>query len=498
MVIIKYLDNKIKEEIGLNYVFNELYIITPYGMTRKKKIRVYNRMEMDLLHNELDNVENIIDSLQRNKESYSEIERNMMEFKDITNLIKRYNRNYILDEVELFEIKSFAINIQKLLSTYKTLELDIDIELYSMKKIIKLLNPENNTSHTFYIYNAYSGELEGIRNKKMQLEKIIFKEEDQKRIKLLKNERLDLVVEEEKLESIIKRDLSTKMYDYIDKIKHNIDALGRLDILIAKGKIAIEYSAVKPKIMENINIYFKEMKNPKVINHLEENNKNYIPVSISLKNGVTVITGANMGGKSVTIKTMVLNLLLAQMGFYVFAKEAEFSVMDFIYLISDDMQSISKGLSSFGAEIIKINEAVKDIKKSNGFIGLDEFARVTNPGEGSILLRALCKFLKGYNTISLISTHYDGIIDEDMKHYQVIGLKNVDECILKNKINIDKEDSTRIIQDKMDYRLEVVDENCTVPKDAIKVAKLLGLDEKILDYTESIYYLKKVGGYNGK
>ncbi|WP_339361739.1 lysine 5,6-aminomutase reactivase ATPase KamC [Vallitalea maricola] len=486
VVIIKYLDNKIKEEIGFNYILNELSINTPYGMAVKKKNRVYRKEEYNLLRNELDNVEKIIDSLHRNKEAYSEIERTMMEFKDITNLIKRYNRNYILDEVELFEIKSFAINTQKLLSTYKNLDLDIDIKFQSMKSIIKLLNPENKTSHTFSIYNAYSIELEEVRNKKIKLEKLIFKEENQERIKLLKSERLDLVVEEEKLESSIKKCLSEKIYDYIDDIKHNIDAIGRLDMLIAKGRIAIKYLAVKPKILEEVNICFKDMKNPKVINYLRENNKDYIPVSISLEKGVTVITGANMGGKSVTIKTMVLNLLLALMGFYVFAAEAEVAMMDFVYLISDDMQSISKGLSSFGAEIIKINEAIKDIKTGNGFIGLDEFARVTNPGEGVILLRALCKFLKDYNTVSLISTHYDGIIDRDMKHYQVVGLKNVDEINLRNKINVDREDSTRIIQDKMDYRLEIVDEHCAVPKDAIKVAKLLGLDEKILDYTEAM------------
>ncbi|GKX29237.1 endonuclease MutS2 [Vallitalea longa] len=479
------IDNKMKQEIGLNYILNELAIITPYGIDMKRKLKVFKRNEKKLLVDELDNVECIIESLKKNQCLYSDIERTMMEFKDISNLIKRYNENYILDEVELYEIKNFAINIQKLISIYKALSLDIDVKFYSLKNIVELLNPVGKVTKSFYIYDAYSKELSDIRNKKTNIEKLIFKEIDEEKNRVLKNKRLDLVVMEEKIQRKIQKRLSQKIYLCIKDINKNIVALGKLDMLIAKGKIAIKYCAVKPELDDKINILFHEMKNPKIINYLEKDNKKYIPVSIELKQGVTVITGANMGGKSVTIKTIVLNLILAQMGFYVFAVKASFSMMDFIYLVSDDMQSISRGLSSFGAEIIKINEAVEDIKKSNGFIGLDEFARVTNPREGFILLKALCKFLKDYNTISLVSTHYDGIIDKDIKHYQVVGLKNVDDNILKRHISIDKEDSISIIQEKMDYRLEIVDEKCTVPKDALKVAKMMGLDEKIIEYTES-------------
>ena len=451
----------------------------------KRKLKVFKRNEKELLVNELNNVESIIKSLREKQYQYNDIERIMMEFKDISNLMARYNKNYILDEIELFEIKNFAINIEKLMNIYMDINLNIDVEFYSMSKIVELLNPEGKITRSFQIYNSYSEELSDVRKEKTNIEKLIFKEIDVNKIKSLKNKRLDLVVIEDKIQRKIQKELSEKIYLYIEDIKKNIIALGRLDLLIAKGKIAIKYGAVKPVVKKEINISFHEINNPKVMNYLEKDNKKYIPISIDLDQGVTVITGANMGGKSVTIKTIVLNLLLAQMGFYVFAEKASFSMMDFIYLVSDDMQSISRGLSSFGAEIIKLNEAVDDIKESNGFIGLDEFARVTNPREGFILLKALCKFLKNYNTISLISTHYDGIIDKDIKHYQVVGLKNVDDDMRKRHIAMDKEDSISIIQEKMDYRLEVVDEKCTVPKDALKVARMLGLDEEIIGYAES-------------
>jgi len=85
-------------------------------------------------------------------------------------------------------------------------------------------------------------------------------------------------------------------------------------------------------------------------------NKKYTPISIRLNIGTTMITGANMGGKSVALKTIAENVLLFQMGFFVFAKYASIPLLDFIFFVSDDVQDISKGLSTFGAEIIKLKE----------------------------------------------------------------------------------------------------------------------------------------------
>jgi len=64
-------------------------------------------------------------------------------------------------------------------------------------------------------------------------------------------------------------------------------------------------------------INFIEAFNPEIKEILEKGAKVFTPVSIDLSSGATIITGANMGGKSVTLKTIVLNLLLGQMGFFV-------------------------------------------------------------------------------------------------------------------------------------------------------------------------------------
>ena len=174
-------------------------------------------------------------------------------------------------------------------------------------------------------------------------------------------------------------------------------------------------------------------------------------------------------------------------GFFVFAEKAQFSILDFIHFVSDDMQSISKGLSTFGAEIIKLKEVVECVKRENGFIALDEFARGTNPQEGYYLVKALSKYLTKFNSVSLISTHYDGVAQDNMNHYQVVGLKNVDFNALKYKIDLNKTHSVEIIQEHMEYTLEKVSKENKVPKDALNIAVLLGLDNEIVDIAKGFY-----------
>lgn len=82
------------------------------------------------------------------------------------------------------------------------------------------------------------------------------------------------------------------------------------------------------------------------------------------------------------------------------AKDYNLCVLDFIYLISDDLQDVNKGLAIFGAEIIKLKGIIKLIQMQDVFIAFDEFARGTNPSEGRILLKSICTYLK--NLILLV------------------------------------------------------------------------------------------------
>lgn len=434
----------------------------------------------------------MISSLKKNKVVYDNIQYEFCKVKNIKNTIVRLENKNILDELELFEIKSFAINVNKIMQYYSKLNIDVDyINFNSLEKVVKLLDPEDLKLTTFQIYGAYSKRLLRIRQNKLNVEKEIFSSTEIKNIEKLKKKRLEIVIQEEEEVLKIRKALTEELYNYLIDVKENITNIGKLDLLIAKADLAIKYNAIKPSINEDNKIYFKELVNPNIQRILDSQGKQYIPISIEIDNKITIISGANMGGKSVSMKTIALNLYLFQCGFFVFAKEANLCILDFIYLVSDDMQDINKGLSTFGAEIIKLKEITKLIKIRDGFIALDEFARGTNPIEGRLLLKSICEYFKQYNSISLISTHLDDININDVDYYQVIGLKNVNFEGLKRQIDlrIGKDKSSngvKILQEYMDYRMEKVSKETKVPKDAINICKLLGLDNEIINIANKL------------
>ncbi|HEY8805741.1 MAG TPA: hypothetical protein VIM42_11680 [Clostridium sp.] len=484
----KFLDKQQRTQIGFSFVMDKLEIITSYGLCEKKDIRPFKASETMELTHELDNLEDIIESMRSNTYEYEKIEKIFYKIKDIRNSVKRFSQGGTLDEVELYEIKYFSILVIELKNILDKLYLNKEeVRINSLDEIISLLDPQKNGISTFYVYDEYSKTLKNTRQKKKQMEKEIFAAKTDEESSNLRKKRLGLVIEEEEEELRIRKELTLEISKRTELINQNIKAIGKLDFLIAKANLSLSYNGSRPKICEKMEINFIEAFNPEIKEILEKGAKVFTPVSIDLSSGATIITGANMGGKSVTLKTIVLNLLLGQMGFFVFAKKSQFPILNFIHFVSDDMQSISKGLSTFGAEIIKLKEVVECATRENGFIALDEFARGTNPKEGYYLVKALCKYLTKFKSVSLISTHYDGVALDNMVHYQVTGLKNVDFDALKKEINLNKTHSVEIIQEHMQYKLEKVSKENKVPKDALNIAVLLGFDEEIVDIAKCLY-----------
>lgn len=484
----KFLDVKQREQIGFSFVMDKLGITTPYGLQERKNIVIFKDSEIDKLNHELNSLETIIKSINSHIEEYNSIGRIFCKLKDIRNSIKRCSEGEILDEVELYEIKYFSILVMQLKDVLDELNLNIEeFNLNSLHGIIYTLDPGDSGITTFYVYDEYSETLKKIREKKKQKESEIFTAKTEEERSKLMQQRLDLVIEEETVELSIRKELTIDISKETESLNQDIKAIGRLDFLIAKANLSITYNGTRPKICSEMKIRLSEAWSPEIKEILESDKKRFTPVSIDLNAGTTIITGANMGGKSVTLKTIVLNLLLGQMGFFVFAGEAEFPILNFIHFVSDDMQSVSKGLSTFGAEIIKLKQVVECVKREDGFIALDEFARGTNPKEGYYLVKSLCTYLAKFNSASLISTHYDGVVQDDMDHYQVMGLKNVDFNELKYKINENKTHSVELIQEHMNYKLEKVSKENKVPKDALNIAILLGLQNEIVDIAKEFY-----------
>lgn len=476
----RFIDNKSLDRLDFKRLMSKVDTLSPYGNEKLRNVKPYKRGEEIKLNSEFDRMEEFIEFSRGRRDLIRKIETAIHKMKDIKNILKNTLKGNILDSVDFFEIKVQAMLMQELREYISQFPSSLnEFYLGNMASVVHILDPDDEKVPTFYIYDSYSLELKKVRTEKKSLETQIFATNDIDEKTRLKELRLSLLVEEEKEELKIREELTKTIFEYSKEYLENIEKIANLDFLMAKVRFAKNYEAIRPMISEKIEIDAVGLKNIEVMEMLKSVGREFTPIDIALNSGVTIITGANMGGKSVALKTITENLLLFSLGFYVVAQKATFPILDFIFFISDDMQDISKGLSTFGAEIVKLKEVDIFIERGIGFIVFDEFARGTNPREGQKFVKALSKYLNSKESISIITTHFDGIATKDTNHYQVIGLKNVDFDRLKRKIEI-SENSMSLIQDYMDFRLEKSNTS-EVPKDALNIAKLIGINTRFND-----------------
>jgi dsDNA-specific endonuclease/ATPase MutS2 len=151
-------------------------------------------------------------------------------------------------------------------------------------------------------------------------------------------------------------------------------------------------------------------------------------------------------------------------------------------ILIGDSQSIERGLSSFGSEMEELKEMM-DNSRDRSMLLIDEIASGTNPVEGLALTKSITDYLKQRPFISLITTHFEAVTDDkEVVNMQVTGLANADFDRLDKELRYaNRRERINVIQKYMDYRLTRVDDNREVPKDALNIAKMLGIDTNIIE-----------------
>ncbi|HBC29618.1 MAG TPA: DNA mismatch repair protein MutS, partial [Clostridiales bacterium] len=288
----------------------------------------------------------------------------------------------------------------------------------------------------------------------------------------------ELTFEEDDEEYKIRQDISAEIKKFSSILQKNIKIIGEIDYLIAKANYAQRTNSIEPEITNKLQITIKGGRNLKLEKTLKDKHKRYVPIDLTLYKNVSCITGANMGGKTVTLRMIGQIAAMASFGMFVPCEYAEICLFEHIFISAGDAQSIEKGLSTFGAEIVNLEEAIKNSDR-RCLILIDELAGGTNPKEGYAITKAVVNYLKNKDCITVLTTHYDNVAnDEDIQNLQVKGLKLPDETDLSKQNNIEN------VQKYMDYRLIEVKYSSDIPKDALKIAKMAGIDEEIIKDAE--------------
>lgn len=482
----RFIDEVSLERLNMREIFDRIEPMSGYGRERLKKITPFRVNEKEKLKEEFSIMSLLTESYIKKRELFKKIEMTIEKLKNIKTIVELFDEEYLYDDTDFFEFKFQGILFEELREYLKELPEGLtQFKLLKISEIIDILDPRKDRIPTFYIYDSYSEELGKIRERKRVVEKDIYEERDFEKVEILKKERLEYVVLEEREERKVRERLMSEIRPHMEKFKKNIETISKLDFSLGKIKFSLKYGGVEPEISEDSTFIANSLINLELKEFLELKGREITPIDIELKMGTNIITGANMGGKSIAMKTIAQNIILFHYGIFPLAKTARFPMMDFIFFISDDMQDLSKGLSTFGAEIIKLKEVSVFLELGKGMVFFDEFARGTNPEEGRRFVKALSQYLNKKKSIALLTTHFDGIASDSMNHYQVVGLKNIDFEKLKYTMNL-KKNSLKILQEHMDYRLEKTKEY-SVPRYAFNIGVLLGVNEEFLKSLEEQY-----------
>ncbi len=378
----------------------------------------------------------------------------LMCLKDIETTIKRVAAGIVLDDIELFEIKYLAMISRDVLALMKEQKITA-VNLPDLSDVVAILDPDSLNIPSFYVYDSYSEELMQVRKEMKAISGYGQEVEGDQKQQLL-----ELQKRNDEIEAEVRGELSGKVKEYSKELDYALKGLAMLDILIAKVVQMKELGLNFPSVTEIGETFYEKMFNPMVREALEKVGKQFYPVDIAFANVPVTIIGANMGGKSVVLKTLALNQLLTQFGFGVAAQVCCVKVVDKVMFCIGDDQNAQKGLSSFAAEMLAINGVVKSLRAGDNILALvDEPARTTNPVEGTALVEGLLEVIGRGEGGFVLTTHYN-IKNDNVKRYRVKGLKD----------------------GVMDYTL-VEAESGDVPHEAVSIAQSLGIDAEWIELT---------------
>ncbi len=495
--------SELLNQLGFPAILEACHCRTPQGSRFKASVHFFGPENKFELEREVAAVNRLNAMVKDKQPQLIEALTQLARLRELRGTFSRLDKNDLLDDTEFFELKS-SLNIFYRLSKLTDLLRAADIFLEDTSVAAALLNPDGKYNPSFHIYSSYSSALAEIRARKKELERQISQSAGAERATLLQ-QRSFVIAEEDQEEDRIRRDLGAKLAEWLPQMKHNTEACGLLDFRLAKADLANRWGGALPVILdEDCPAIITNAKNPQVSALLKNQGLEFTPLSIELRSGSTVLSGANMGGKSVALKTFFLALLMTQLGYLPVCERLQTPLYDFFAFEASLEGDVFRGLSSFGLEAVKIRDHYRRSQTQRGLIVLDEPCRGTNPSEATAIVQALCNQYGASDSSFLIATHYHVSPKPGIRFYQVKGinpevLSTLESTQGKNHVpqadsssqtagvsafalHTQREDLIRVrkIQNLMDYQLEEVDGLHPTPSGAIKIAELLGVDEALI------------------
>lgn len=196
--------------------------------------------------------------------------------------------------------------------------------------------------------------------------------------------------------------LTNIVYEIIDDVKTSIDLIGQMDYIFARSKYSMEIDGFRPEFSESICL--KNARNPEIL-------ENCVPIDFKVNDEINtvVITGPNTGGKTVSLKTVGLLVLMNQSGIRIPAKEgSKLPIFKKVLVDIGDSQDITQSLSTFSGHMVNIRDIVKEASVGT-LILIDEIGTGTDPKDGASIGISVLEELSRRGAFTVVSTHYGEI-----------------------------------------------------------------------------------------
>ncbi|HFQ2259060.1 TPA: endonuclease MutS2 [Staphylococcus aureus] len=331
----------------------------------------------------------------------------------------------------------------------------LDDKMNQLPVLTDLFQQINETCDTYDLYDNASYELQGIRSKisstnqriRQNLDRIVKSQANQKKLSdaivTVRNERNVIPVKAEYRqdfngivhdqsasgqtlyiepssvvemnnqisrlrhdEAIEKERILTQLTGYVAADKDALlvaeQVMGQLDFLIAKARYSRSIKGTKPIFKEERTVYLPKAYHPLL------NRETVVANTIEFMEDIetVIITGPNTGGKTVTLKTLGLIIVMAQSGLLIPTLDgSQLSVFKNVYCDIGDEQSIEQSLSTFSSHMTNIVEILKHADK-HSLVLFDELGAGTDPSEGAALAMSILDHVRKIGSLVMATTHY--------------------------------------------------------------------------------------------
>jgi len=223
------------------------------------------------------------------------------------------------------------------------------------------------------------------------------------------NNQLVQLAEDEAAEIVrVLRELTEKLQIIRGPLVAAAGTIAELDSVFARARFARDFDAAMPEFSTTNEVRLEGARHPVLEDKLRKETRVIVPMTLTLggEERVLVISGPNMGGKTVALKTTGMAALAAQSGIPVAAQRAILPLFDRVLVDIGDEQSIAADLSTFSAHMLNL-KTMLEAATPNSLVLVDEMGTGTAPEEGAALAVALLDEFRAKNCIVLATTHHD-------------------------------------------------------------------------------------------